>query len=134
MDISATFLAFTYARLRNSRLGGRRVLRPTVLLFPLLMPAHQQGFDGFPILAGAQFLISQAAPDVEGCVEIGVHAVTANLAAKRLLVGPVRTVHVMAHAVLLRGVGALDSDSGHAPLGGIPGDLFGMCPRLEAYR
>ena len=46
------------------------------------MPAHQQGFDGFPILAGAQFLVSQTALDIEGCAQIGVHAVTANLVSR----------------------------------------------------
>src|SRR5215470_9529910 len=58
-------LTFTYARLRNSRLGGRRVLRPTVLLLPCLMSPQQQGFDCLPVLAGAQFIVSPAVLDVD---------------------------------------------------------------------
>ena len=55
-----------------------------------------------------------------------MRAVTADSAAKRLLVGPVCcSVYIMAHAALLRCVGAPDSDGGDAPLGGIPGDLLG---------
>src|SRR5215469_3084877 len=114
MDISATFLAFTYARLRNSRLGGRRVLRPTVLLLPLLMPLHEQGFDCLPILAGAQFSVSPAMLDVDRCVEIGVRAVATDSTAKRLLIRSVRTVDRMTDTALLRGIGASDLDCGDA--------------------
>src|SRR5215471_2155063 len=103
MDIYSTSLALTYARLRNNRLGGRRVLRPTVLCLPCPMSLHQQGFDGFPVLAGAQFLISQTVLDVGGRIEIGVCTVAADPAAKRLLVGSVGAVDVMAHAALLGG-------------------------------
>ncbi len=67
-----------------------------MLLLPLLMPAQQQGFDGFPVLAGAQLLVSQAALDVDGGVEISVCAVAADPTAKRLLVGTVGPVHVVA--------------------------------------
>src|SRR5262245_60427630 len=76
-------------RLLTYELGGRRVLRPTVLRLPCLMALHQQRFDGFPVLAGAQFLVCQAVLDVEGGVEIGMRAVATDHTAKRLLVGSV---------------------------------------------
>jgi len=63
--------------------------------------------------------------DVDGRIQVRVRAVTTDRAAKRLLVGPFGSVYIMAHAALLRGVGALDSDGGDAPLGDIPGDLIG---------
>ena len=63
--------------------------------------------------------------DVDGRIEISMRLVAADLTAKRLLVGSVGSVYIMAHAALLRGVGALDSDGGDAPLGDIPGDLIG---------
>ena len=118
-------LALTYARLRNSRLGGRRVLRPTVLLLPLPMPPQKQGFDCFPVFAGAQFIISPATLDVDRRIEISVRAVAADATAKRLLVRPVRTVDRMTNTALLRGIGASDSGCGDASLGGIPGKLLG---------
>src|SRR5712691_10551617 len=69
---------------------GRAVgLRPTVLCLPYLMSPHQQSFDRFAVLAGAQFLVTQAVLDVECGVEIGVCAVATDLTAKRLLVGSV---------------------------------------------
>ena len=82
------------------------------------MPAHQQGFDHFPILTGAQFIISPAVLDVDGRIEIGVCAVATDPTAKRLLVGPVGSVYIMAHAALLGRIGALDSDGGDASPGG----------------
>jgi hypothetical protein len=77
----------------------------------------------FPVLAGAQFTISPSVLDIDRRIEIGVRAVTTDHAAKRLLVGPVGFVRVVAHAAFLRGIGALDSDCGDASFGGIPGDL-----------
>src|SRR5258708_10980129 len=89
------------------------------------MSLHEQGFDGFPVLAGTQFIVSPAMLDVDRCVEIGMRAMTANLTAKRLLVGPVGFVWVVAHTALLGGISALDSDCGYASFGGIPGELLG---------
>jgi hypothetical protein len=94
------------------------------------MSLDEQGFDGFPILAGAQFLVSQAVLNVESGIEISVCVVAADPAAKRLLGGPVGAVDIMAHAALLRGVGAPDLDGGHASFGSIPGDLFGEVPQV----
>jgi hypothetical protein len=94
------------------------------------MPAQQQGFDGFPVLAGAQLLVCQAVLNVDGGVEISVRAVAADPTAKRLLVGPVGPVHVVAHAALLRGIGALDPDGSNSSFGGIPGDLPGDVPQV----
>src|SRR5690348_17069805 len=43
---------------------GRAVgLRPTVFCLPCPMSLHQQGFDRIPVLAGAEFLVSQTVPD-----------------------------------------------------------------------
>jgi len=94
------------------------------------MPAQQQGFDGFPVLAGAQLLVCQAVLDVDGGVEISVRAVATDPTAKRLLVGPVGPVHVVAHAALLRGIGALDPDGSNSSFGGVPGDLPGDVPQV----
>ncbi len=60
------------------------------------MALHQQGFDRFPILAGTQFLVCQAVLDVDGGVEIGVRAVAADHAAKRLLIRSVGAVYIVA--------------------------------------
>ena len=89
------------------------------------MSLHEQDFDRFPVLASAQFSVSPAMLDVDRCVEIGVRAVAADPTAKRLLVGPVGSSSIVAHAALLRGIGASDLDGGDASLGGIPGELFG---------
>ncbi len=89
------------------------------------MSLQQYSFNCFPVLAGAQFIISPAMLDVERCVEISVRAVTTDHTAKRLLVGPVGFVWIVAHTALLRGIGALDSDCGYASFGGIPGELLG---------
>ena len=59
-----------------------------------MMPAHQQGFDRFAVLAGAQCHVPQTVRDVEGGVEIGLRTVAADPTAKRLLVGPVGTVYI----------------------------------------
>jgi len=53
------------------------------------MSPQEQGFDRFPVFAGAQFLVCQAVLDVDRCVEIGVRALATDHTAKRLLVGPV---------------------------------------------
>ena len=98
------------------------------------MPAQQQGFDRFPTPAGAQFLVPQAVLDVEGRIEVGVRAVTADPAAKRLLIWSVGPVHIMTHAALLGGIGALDPDGGDARLAAFQVICLGMCARLEAYR
>src|SRR5260370_42138844 len=63
--------------------------------------------------------------DVDCWVEIGMRAMTGNLTAKRLLVGPVGFVWVVAHTALLGGISALGSDCGYASCGGIPGELLG---------
>ena len=60
------------------------------------MSLHEQGFDGFPVLAGTQFAISPAVLNVDRCVEIGMCAMTTDHTAKRLLVGPVRSIHIVA--------------------------------------
>jgi hypothetical protein len=95
------------------------------LLTPLLMSLKKQRFDFLPVLAGAQFGISHAPGKVRGRIEIGVHAVVAHDAAKRLLVGPVRAICIVAHAALLRGVGAVYSRCTYPSFGGIPGKLLG---------
>src|SRR5713226_8096936 len=79
----------------DERTGRAVGLRPTVLCLPYLMPLHQQGFDCFPVLAGAQFLVSPAMLDVDGRVEIGVCLETADHTAKRLLIRSVSSVHMM---------------------------------------
>ena len=89
------------------------------------MSPQQQGFDFLPLLAGAQFSVSPAMLDVDRRVEIGMRAVATDHTAKRLLVGPVRTVYIMADTALLRGIGASDPDGGDSSFGGIPGELFG---------
>ena len=89
------------------------------------MPAHKQGFDGFPDLAGAQLVVSPAMLDVDGGIEIGMCLKATDHTAKRLLVGPVGSVYIMAHAALLGRIGALDPDGGYASFGGIPGNLPG---------
>ena len=48
--------------------------------------------------------------DVESRIVIGMRAVATDHAAKRLLIGPAGSVYIMAHAALLRRIGALDSD------------------------
>src|SRR5260370_6914967 len=63
--------------------------------------------------------------DVDRCVEISVRAVATDHTAKRLLIGPVSSVWIVAHAALLRGICALDSDRRYASLSGIPGNLPG---------
>ena len=85
------------------------------------MSLHEQGFDCLPLLAGAQFSVSPAMLDVDRRVQIGMRAVPTDHTAKRLLVGPVGSVYIMAHAALLRGIGASDPDGGDASFGGIPG-------------
>ena len=58
-------------------------------------------------------------------LQIGMRAVPTDHTAKRLLVGPVGSVYIMAHTALLGGIGAPDSDGGYASFGGIPGYLLG---------
>src|SRR5260370_34910872 len=89
------------------------------------MSPQQQGFDFLPLLAGAQFSVSPAMLDVDRRVEIGMRAVATDHTAKRLLVGPVRTVYIMPDTALLRGIGASDPDGGDSPVGGIPGESCG---------
>ncbi len=89
------------------------------------MSLQQQGFDRFPVLAGTQFAISPAVLDVRCSIEIGVRAVTTDHTAKRLLVGPVGSIWIVAHTALLRGVGAPDPDCCSASFDGIPGYLLG---------
>jgi hypothetical protein len=105
---------------------GRAVgLRPTVLLLPLLMSLQQQGFDRFPVFAGAQFIVSPAMLDIDRRIEIGVRAVPTDHTAKRLLVGSIGSVYIITHIALLRGVGAPDPDCRSASFDGIPGYLLG---------
>jgi len=85
----------------TNELGGRRVLRPTVLYLPCLMSPQQQGFDFLPLLAGAQFSVSPAMLDVDRRVEIGMRAVATDHTTKRLLVGPAGSSSIVAHAALL---------------------------------
>ena len=60
------------------------------------MSLQQQGFDRFPVLAGTQFIVSPAVLDVRCSVEIGMRAVATNHTAKRLLVGPVGSIWIVA--------------------------------------
>ena len=62
--------------------------------------------------------------DVDRCVEIGVRAVAADHTAKRLLVGPLLPMCIIAHTARLGGISASDSDCGDTPFGGIPGKLL----------
>src|SRR5690348_9979264 len=62
--------------------------------------------------------------DVDRCVEIGVRAVAADHTAKRLLVGPILPMCIIAHTARLGGISASDSDCGDTPFGGIPGKLL----------
>jgi hypothetical protein len=89
------------------------------------MSQQQQSFDGFPVLAGAQFVVSPAMPDVDGRIQISMRSVATDPTAKRLLIRSVGSVWVVAHTALLRGIGALDPDGGYPSLSGIPGDLPG---------
>src|SRR5713226_1768009 len=93
--------------------GRADTLRVPVLLAPCCMPLHEQGFDCFPALAGAQFIISPSMLDVDGGIEISMRTVATDHAAKRLLVGPVGSICIITYAALLRGVGALDPDGGY---------------------
>src|SRR6266851_2550975 len=63
--------------------------------------------------------------DVCCSIQVSVCAVATDPTAKRLLVGPVGLIWIVAHAALLRSIGALDPDGGDAPLGTVPGDLLG---------
>src|SRR5947209_19361182 len=89
------------------------------------MTLHQQGFDGLPILAGVQFLVSQAMLNIDSRIEISMCTVATDHAAKRLLVMTIGPIWIVTYTALLRGISALDPDGGYAPLGGVPGDLFG---------
>ncbi len=81
------------------------------------MPAHQQGFDCFPVFTGAQLIVSPAMLDVESRIEIGMRVETARGTAKRLLVRSVGSIWIMAHAALLGGVGTLDTSCGYTSFG-----------------
>ncbi len=89
------------------------------------MPFQEKPLDFLPVVAGPQFRIIQAALNIERGVAISVRLIVTDPTAKRLLVGPIGSIWIMAHAALLRGIGALDPDRGYASFGGIPGDLFG---------
>ena len=65
------------------------------------MPVNEQHFDFLPVLAGAQIDISHAPGKVRCRIKIGVRALAAHDAAKRLLIGPVRSIRVVTHAALL---------------------------------
>ncbi len=60
------------------------------------MTAHEQGFDFVSIGAGTQFQITQSSGNILGGVFVRMRRVTASSTAKRLLIGPVFSVHVMA--------------------------------------
>ena len=58
-------------------------------------------------------------------IQVSMRLIPTDLTAKRLLVGSIGAVHIMTHAALLGGIGALDPDGGDASLGGVSGDLPG---------
>ena len=89
------------------------------------MPAHEQGFDFFPILACLQFGIAPSVLDIRGGIQVSVCLKVTDLAAKRLLIRSIRFIDKMAHAAFLRGVGALHPGCRYASFGGIPSYLFG---------
>jgi len=65
------------------------------------MSSHEQCFDFLPVLAGAQFQITEPGRDILRSICVGMCCVTANSTAKRLLIGPVFPVHGMAHRTFL---------------------------------
>jgi len=92
------------------------------------MPAQEQGFDCFSILAGTQFGISCSTRKIQSSVVVRMCLKTADLTAKRLLIGSVGTIYIMAHTAFLGGIGTLDPDRLSPTFGGIPGNLLGdMC-------
>src|SRR5437868_12069081 len=62
--------------------------------------------------------------DIDGCIQISMCLIVADLTAKRLLIRSVGSIYIMTDAAFLGGVGALDSRCSYPPLGRIPGDLF----------
>lgn len=88
------------------------------------MALQKQGFHLFAILANLQFPISQAVLDIGGGVEISMRPLPTDPTAKRLLIGPVRSIRIVAHTAFLGGIGTLDPFGPHAAFGGSPGDLL----------
>jgi hypothetical protein len=56
---------------------------------------------------------------------ISVHPLTTDQTTKRLLIGSVLLVYIVASAAFLGTVGTLDSNCLHASFGSVPGDLLG---------
>lgn len=65
------------------------------------MSPEQQGFDFLPVLAGAQFQITQAGRNILSSISVGVRRMTANSTEERPLIGSVFSVYVMAHVTFL---------------------------------
>src|SRR2546430_5273295 len=104
MDNSSmpTFSALTYVRwsLRacpQTQLDGRYYYGVPECLLPLLMPSHKQCFHFLSVLTDTQFQITQPRCNVLSRIFVSMCRVTANSTTKRLLIGSVFSVHVMAH-------------------------------------
>src|SRR5712691_9745503 len=93
----------------NERTGRAVGLRPTVLSLPCVMPLHQQGFDRLPPFAGLQSAIPDTPCYIGSRIEISMCFIATHLTAKRLLVGPIGAIDIMAHAALLGRIGTLDT-------------------------
>jgi len=95
-----------------------------MLLLPLLMPFHQQGFDLPLVPARCQFLVSKSTSQIVRGVVVGMIAIPTDDTGEGLLVRSIGPIHVVAAHTLLRGVGSLDRMSCSATFGGGPADLF----------
>ncbi len=89
------------------------------------MSSHEQGFHFFPVRAFDQFAIVYPSLEIERRMVISVHPETADLTAKRLLIGSILAIYVMTPVALLRRVGTFDFGSTHTPLFAVPGNLLG---------
>jgi hypothetical protein len=65
------------------------------------MSLQEQGFDGLPVLACLQFGVSPSVLDIGSGIHVSVCSVATGPAAKRLLIGSIGSVCIMAHAALL---------------------------------
>src|SRR5215469_5610597 len=85
----------------QAQLDGRLDYDQPIVLLPLLMSPDKQCLDCLPVLAGAHFLITKPGSDILGSILVSMCRVTANSTTKRLLIGSVSSVHVMAHMTFL---------------------------------
>ncbi len=94
------------------------------------MPSQEQGLDFLLVFACLQFCIAPAMCNIGSGVEISMGLEATHDTAKRLLIGSIGFVRIVALTALLRRIRSFNLCGRDTSFGRIPGNLLGHMPQV----